>query len=244
MKKISTYLKTLTNITWILYNDNICNIPEIKDIKIIQEGNVMGQFLIDDLYNQNYILYLSEEMEVAPDEYVKEILFHEFTHLADSTLFLEYSIKEFKDLMSIYSEIHASEIQMDKILSTIENPSPTLKRVISYKAVTLKNFLDRALKDLKQEFAPLKNKTDAIERCDFAYIYYFIGYLKSLKNHNIKYHHNYKGIIKSLIPEIIKLEKYFLSTDTVNPREMLSLEKDFRTAFELYYFHTNIKAEE
>ncbi len=241
MKKISNRLKTLIDITWTLYNNNVYNIPKIKEMKILQNESIAGQFLFDDLYNQNYILYLSEEMEVSPDDYVEEILFHEFTHLADSTLFLKYSIKEFKDLMSIYSEIHASEIQMDKILSTIENPSPTLKQVISYKAVTLKKFLDKELKDLKQEFAPLKNKTDAIERCNFVYIYYFIGYLKSLKNHNIKYHHNYKGIIKSLIPEIIKLEKYFLSMDTVNTQEILSLEKDFITAFELYYFSYRIE---
>lgn len=123
MKTVSKRLKTLTESIWLKYNNNICNIPQIKDIRIMLEEGTAGQFLTDDLYNRNYVLYLSDDMEVAPDDYVEEILFHEFTHLADSMLFLEYDIEKFKIIMSMYSEIHASEIQMDKILSTIKNPS-------------------------------------------------------------------------------------------------------------------------
>lgn len=235
MKIVSKRLKTLTESVWFKYNNNICNIPKIKGIKIMPEEGTAGQFFPDDLYNKNYILYLSEDMEVASDDYVEEILFHEFTHLADSTLFLEYDIEKFTTIMSMYSEIHASEIQMDKILSTIENPS-NIRQIIPYKSVTLKKYLNRELKELKQEFAPLKSKTDVAERCNFTYIYYFIGYLKSLKKHNIKYSHNYRGIIKSLIPEIIKLENYFLMANTISPREILALEKGFSDMFASYYF--------
>ena len=235
MKIVSKRLKTLTESVWFKYNNNICRIPKIKGIRIMPEEGMAGQFLTDDLYNRNYVLYLSDDMEVAPDDYVEEILFHEFTHLADSTLFLEYEIEKFTTIMSMYSEIHASEIQMDKILSTIENPS-NIRQVIPYKSVTLKKYLNRELKELKQEFAPLKSKTDVAERCNLIYICYFIGYLKSLKKHNIKYPHNYRGIIKSLIPEIIKLENYFLMTNTINPREILSFEKDFSDMFASYYF--------
>lgn len=235
MKTVSKRLKNFTKLVWIKYNNNICNIPQIKDIRIMPEEGTAGQFLTDDLYNRNYVLYLSDDMEVAPDDYVEEILFHEFTHLADSMLFLEYDIEKFKTIMSMYSEIHASEIQMDKILSIIENPS-NIRQIIPYKSVTLKKYLNRKLKELKQEFAPLKSKNDVAERCNFTHIYYFIGYLKSLKKHNIKYPHNYRGIIKSLIPEIMKLEDYLLIADTVSPREILALEKGFSDMFELYYF--------
>lgn len=235
MKTVSKRLKTFIKLTWTKYNNNICNIPQIKGIKIMSEEDIAGQFLFDDLYNKNYILYLSGDMEVAPDDYIEEILFHEFTHLADSVLFLEYEIEKFTTIMSMYSEIHASEIQMNKILSTIENPS-NIRQIIPYKSVTLKKYLNKKLKELKKEFAPLKSKTDVTERCNFIYICYFIGYLKSLKKHNIKYPHNYRGIIKSLIPEIIKLENYFLMTNTINPREILSFEKDFSDMFASYYF--------
>lgn len=149
MKTVSKRLKTFIKLTWTKYNNNICNIPKIKGIKIMPEEDTAGQFLFDDLYNKNYILYLSEDMEVAPDDYVEEILFHEFTHLADSTLFLEYNIEKFTTIMSMYSEIHASEIQMNKILSTIENPS-NVRQIIPYKSVTLKKYLNRELKELKK----------------------------------------------------------------------------------------------
>lgn len=235
MKTVSKRLKTLTKSIWLKYNNNVCRIPKIKSIRIMLEEGTAGQFLTDDLYNRNYVLYLSDDMEVAPNDYIEEVLFHEFTHLADSTLFLEYDIEKFKTIMSMYSEIHASEIQMDKILSTIENPS-NIRQTIPYKSITLKKYLNRKLKELKQEFAPLKSKDDVTERCNFTYIYYFIGYLKSLKKHNIKYPHNYRGIIKSLIPEIMKLEDYLLIADTVSPREILALEKGFSDMFALYYF--------
>lgn len=234
---ISKYLKILVELTWIEYVDKVCEIPNIDNIRLSAREGAAGEFLTADLYSKQYILYLSEEMEVAPDEYVKEILFHEFTHLADSLMFLDYSFEDFKKIMYIYSEIHAAEIQMDKILSITGDSPDMLRQVIPYKGVMLKDFLNKgALEIIKEQFSPLKEKVDAFERCDFVYIYYFVGYLLSLKKHNIEYTHDYTGIIKPLIPEIIEIEDYFLTSEKINPQEVMDLAKNLESAFKIYYF--------
>lgn len=179
---VSKRLKFLVFLTWVEYVSKIQYIPIIKNIEIIRGNDAIAQFFTKDLYDKQYTLYVSAKIEDCSKEYIKEILFHEFTHLADSTLFLKYDFKKFKNIMYIYSEIHASEVQMDKVISSTRGSNDVLNRIIQGTGTTIKDFLDRELWKIKEQFKPLREKIDVVLRCDFVYIYYFIGYLAALKS--------------------------------------------------------------
>ena len=119
---VSEKLKTKILLIWNKYND-ISQIPKIKKILPSFKNNSWAFFSNEDLYNQNYKLYINEKIENQPDELIEFVLFHEFTHIADSINFLTYSFDDFQKLMTICSEVHASEILMDRLLLTqIQKP--------------------------------------------------------------------------------------------------------------------------
>lgn len=60
MKKISDRLKTLIDITWTLYNNNVYNIPKIKEMKILQNESIAGQFFLM-IYIIKIIFYIYQK---------------------------------------------------------------------------------------------------------------------------------------------------------------------------------------
>ena len=201
---IQNIIKSLRN----CYCNEINTIPELE-IKIIQDSD-WAKIYIDDLYIKKYLLYISPDLFENGIESIQVIIYHEFTHISDSLIFLNKTRDEYSNIMKIYSETHASQIQLEKMIniSHCEN----IKNDIIYNGniLTIESFLNQT----KQHFlSKLYNLTDAentliINESDVIYdIYYFSGYLLAIKNKDIKYIPDFSNIperYKAIVIEIIE----------------------------------------
>ena len=167
--------------------------------------------MINDLYNKRYILYVNNYINSQPKELVEQIIFHEFTHVYDSLIFIKYEVTDFKKLMNIYSETHASEIMMDKLIKTQKVKPYSLNGLVTYNiCLPLESFMNQTYDFLKQEF--IFNKTNILQ-CGYNYkkFYYYVGYIISLHKNNINYMYNFDDIDKDLADLFYIIIKSFLS---------------------------------
>lgn len=189
---ISEYLRLHVELQWKKYNKIVCSIPKLNNIIPVSKEYSWCQFTADDLYNQKYNLYINTELEETPDEFIEQTLFHEFTHMADSITFLSYDKESFKSIMKIYSETHASKIQMDRILTTQKSLSLN-NTIIHGGEIRLSSFMDQTFQHLIDQFNGEIFLSGEV-RFDTNNLYYFIGYLQSLLNHKLNYRYTYDRV--------------------------------------------------
>lgn len=184
----SEFIQQFTKLQQLIYSKEICKIPQIS-IKEVNSPGVYAHFKSEDLYNEKYILYLSNKLTYKPEEFIQQILFHEFTHVVDSIKFKKYNLEKFESLMEIYSEINASRIQMNKILQTENNEPFSLDQEIKYENIlTLQSFMDQTYNHVVEEFTIPSTLFDENNlKMNQKQLYYYIGYVKSLKDNNIQY---------------------------------------------------------
>ncbi|MCD8324719.1 MAG: hypothetical protein LUC32_07220 [Clostridiales bacterium] len=177
------------------YNDEVAQIPQIEGV-MFTDKSAWAQFLTADLQNQKYILYIDKEMLSKNVDFIEQILFHEFTHLADSQTCLQMQSNDFKAYMSIFSETHASEVQMDRMLLTEKERPFSLEQEVTHAGIlTLDSFMSQTKKHLVEEFSFPEgriNKTNL--RFDSKELYYYVGYAVSLKKHGINYEVDFTGV--------------------------------------------------
>lgn len=216
--------------TYKRYCEFIDNIPEIDEIKIMDGNYADMQFLPEDLYNQKYILYINQSVENEMVQFIENILWHEFTHISDSITLRKYEYEKFKNIMMIYSEIHAAEIQMNHMLRTQDMPPYTLDKSIEHGGfITLGKYMDTSLDHAIENFIlPPWIVLPFDDICDSKNLYYFIGYLKSLRENSIEYEYNYSEINEQYINLFNELTGYILNNDVY----------DFN---KLFVFHMQIK---
>lgn len=192
------------------YNELYYEIPEIQEyIEVDKRDCASAQFNTLELYNQKYILKVNKQLDES--KIYKGIFFHEFTHVYDSTQLLNYPLEDFIKLMYIYSEVHASEVEMDIHLK-IEN--------FSYK-----KYVDKGIVNLTESFILPNNPILKGEvYCDERLLYYCIGYLTSLKKHNIEYVYSYKYVPDVFRSLFIEITEYFLSTTKYNYNVLLNYQ--------------------
>lgn len=204
---ISLKIKDKISQIYIDYTNNIYQIPKLDDIIELNSNDMFFQFKISDLYRKKYILYFDSQVEDEIDEFLYQNLFHEFTHVADSLNFLDKDIDYFKNVMFIYSEIHASQIQMDKMLKTQQGNSYKIDKDVTYGGIlTLQSFMDQSLDHAIKEFDTSNGGTHDIRNT-----YYFIGYLKSLKEHGISYNYIYNVENQDLVNAVAMLTEDILN---------------------------------
>lgn len=186
-----------------------CNFP-----KLIIKQKFIGQInsMIENVDKDNAYITIGKEFNCANrnKRYIESILYHEFTHISDSLLFLNKTRGEYSNIMKIYSETHASQIQLEKMIniSHCEN----IKNDIIYNGniLTIESFLNQT----KQHFlSKLYSLTDVeniliVNESDVIYdIYYFSGYLLAIKNKEIKYTPDFSNMperYKAIVIEIIE----------------------------------------
>lgn len=183
-----------------------------------------AKFKIEELYAEEYILYINPILENQSDELIEQVIFHEFTHLADSLELKNYDIKTFKCLMNIYSETHASEILMDTLLQTQTKPYSLNKEVIYNVRLTLSSFMYQTLNNLEKSFM-FKGVLDVTQNMNYKKFYYFIGYLISLKKNGIYFSYQFKSIDQNLSKLFNKIIKSFLDND-YNNELLIQYEND------------------
>ena len=69
------------------YNKECYPTPKIDDIKFVHDNNSWGELDISNLYNHKYVLELYPGMFMLNKYFVNQIMYHEFTHIYDSTKF-------------------------------------------------------------------------------------------------------------------------------------------------------------
>ena len=199
--------------TYKRYCEFIDNIPEITEIKVMDGNYADMQFFPEDLYNEKYVLYINQSVESESAQFIENTLWHEFTHISDSITLKDYEYEKFKNIMMIYSEIHAAETQMNHMLRTQDMPPYALNKEIEHGGfITLKKYMDTSLKHAMESFIlPPWIVLPFDDVCDSKNLYYFIGYLKSLHENSIKYEYNYSGINEKYIDLFNELTEYILN---------------------------------
>ena len=209
------------------YCKYISIIPEITKIETISGNYAEMQFDAKSLYEKDYILKVNESINDENDQFIENILWHEFTHVADSILFNKYEYEDYKHIMYIYSEIHAAELQMNNMLATQIKRPCSLEQDIEHKGIiTLQKYMDTSLYHALDQFkVPICHIFLSDNACDAREIYYFIGYLKSLKSHSINYEYNYSGIDEKYISLFKEITEYVLNNQEYNYKHFISLDK-------------------
>lgn len=202
-------------------------IPEITKIETISGNYAEMQFDAKSLYEKNYILKVNESINDENEQFIENILWHEFTHVADSILFNEYEYEDYKHIMYIYSEIHAAELQMNNMLATQMERPCSLEQDIEHKGIiTLQKYMDTSLHHALDQFKlPVWYIFLSDNICDAREIYYFIGYLKSLKSHSINYEYSYSDIDERYNSLFKEITEYVLNNQEYDYKHFISIDK-------------------
>lgn len=202
-------------------------IPEITKIETISGNYAEMQFDAKSFYEKNYILKVNESINDENEQFIENILWHEFTHVADSILFNEYEYEDYKHIMYIYSEIHAAELQMNNMLATQMERPCSLEQDIEHKGIiTLQKYMDTSLHHALDQFKlPVWYIFLSDNICDAREIYYFIGYLKSLKSHSINYEYSYSDIDERYNSLFKEITEYVLNNQEYDYKHFISLDK-------------------
>lgn len=186
-------MRVLNNIDKaIIYSNFNCykkqyNLPEMKldDIILVDDSSMWAEFLTKELYEKKYNLYINEKLPFKSDNFVENVLFHEFTHLADSIKFSDAPYSVFMYIMYTYSECHASEIKLDHQISKL-NETPSIYSVL-YNGNTLKDFMNHECQTFQSDIIKAINSNQSIR---IRSLYYFCGYIRTLQKYNINYFYN------------------------------------------------------
>ena len=208
------------------YNQKIYPIPRIQEYRIIRDDKIAGYFNTLDLYNQQYILNLNELFLKNDEQYLKSLFFHELTHLYDSCNLRKYDLQKYLYIMQIYSEVHASEIEMDVLLDEIKDVN--VNSLINHYNVSIGVFMEVYLNKVNDEFIlPDSPIFKGQLKFDHKNLYYFIGYIRSLKKHNIKCEFEYSKKISSELLDIFdKITSYYLNSKNVDYEILYSYQKE------------------
>ncbi len=212
------------------YSDEYYPISKIN-IEIVDKLDAWARFDAHTLYEGKRILKINPDLFNQNESFVKETLYHEFTHLQDAFNFFTYDRKSFQRLMMIYSEVHATEVEMDVILSTKVGNTIT-----TFEELDLTYYMNISLHCVENQFIYKCDKI-TFDTIKFSYreLYYFIGKLISLKKHNITYTYGFSDelptVFSSLFEEIIK---YFLKNKKYNYKTLLKYQCKIEDSIKSY----------
>lgn len=151
----------------------------------------LAKFDTLNLYNKTYILHFDVILFVIiKKEERASILFHEFTHLVDSLRFLSEEYVIFENIMQIYSEYHASQVQLKKQLNFInenENQMVNLAdKVFHYdNQLTVEEFILKMIQKCSDRFNLLSTSPDPENYVsDMTSVFYFLGFISISDNTN------------------------------------------------------------
>lgn len=160
------------------YNTEYFQTPKIDSIKIINSHRTWGEFETKVLYQQQRVLKIEPALFDEKERFIKQTLYHEFTHMYDSTKFLSFDEETYMNIMQIYSEVHASEIEMDIILNAQDKD--------------LNDYMNHELERVENQFI-MPNGIVPMDNTKFTYkiFYYFVGKLLSTYKHNLEYKYKF-----------------------------------------------------
>lgn len=139
--------------------ENNLKLPDISEVKYDKTDEFWGKFNTQDLYNKNYILHICDDLLSENKKFMKQILYHEFTHLSDSLRFVDKSYKDFECIMQSYSEYHAAEVEMIERLNEIEQPVTLSSDIYHIGILTLESFMRQTFEHLLRDTNNMSNNS-------------------------------------------------------------------------------------
>lgn len=186
----------------------------VDNLVYVHDVNFFFQFNSSKLYDNQYELKINMEAFALNDTYLKSILYHEFTHIYDSLMFKNKTIDEYKNILSYYSEIHSSYIEMKK---RTKEMSKSIYVQDEKDEIPINIYIQQGYLNIKEtwsnyiEYNP-EIITDKIKR-----LCYFVGHYKYLKdNYDIPefeivspYSEEIYNIINDYSNEVYDLQEHF-----------------------------------
>ena len=231
------------------YNNTFNTNLKLDDVIFVNDPNFHDSACIkanDIYYNHKYILNLKQSLFDGDKHFSKAILFHEFTHMYDSELFINYPELQYKELMKIYSEIHSTEIETDIIL-TYQNKPYSLEKDIWYtNRLPLKEYLRISLNVAKSMFTlPDEKLTEKNAPFDYCELYYYIGKIRSINKHGLNYHIDYQKEFSTVNEPfqdlLIEIINYCMNSDMADYNKLIQLHEKLTDTIEQFYINHNAK---
>lgn len=186
---ITEEIEVETKLRWMEYCKEVLNIPKVKEIKLLNENDSSyARFNSRDLYYKRYVLYIQKDIYEHTDASTKSILFHEFTHLADSIKYRKKKYERYLDIMSSYSEYHAAYIEMLQIIKYCNDQSINKESEIIYRNcyLTIESLMNQSYRDSISIFENVDDSFDGVHN-----FYYYLGYRKALQKYNLDFTFNF-----------------------------------------------------
>lgn len=186
---ITEEIKLETKLRWLEYCKEIKNIPPIQEIKLLDKNDSShARFKSIDLYNQKYILYVQKEIYEYTEVSTRSILFHEFTHLADSIKYRDKKYEVFLNIMASYSEYHAAYIEMIQIIKSCNSKLINKESEVIYRAgcLTLESLMSQSYTAAIKCFEKIDESFNGLHE-----FYYYLGYRKALQKYNLEFDFNF-----------------------------------------------------
>lgn len=210
--------------------------------------NSFGRFDFNELQNKQYILHLNCELGNYPEQFVKSILWHEFTHFYD---YCELENKLVADdlltYMTSHSEYHAAQ---NELMCQIKYSLINCRKVTLYyknEEYTLKDYMISTLSNLTAIANADRNKyqdyteEQLLRECISAqkFLFYYLGKLKIAQEFSqdeiIDLLPNINSVFQSNFNTIKIVLDLTLSDIEKGTKTMKSVLKGFERDFILYF---------
>lgn len=179
---------TQINLLWEEYKKkyDVATDAMISDVKYDTDKYVEGCFNLIELLDGKYILHLNPNVHLYSEDYVKFILFHEFTHFYD---FIHCPYEDKIPMimwMNAYSEYHACRVTLARFIEAL-----TLKRVHMdkvqlpgpYGETSIRKLLVESLYQTKMCFDAFFAEFQLSDFANgFRHLMYLFGYLSLFEN--------------------------------------------------------------
>ena len=216
------------------------SLPSIDKICYVKDVDFWARFNSDDLYNKKYVLYVDANLLDQNKKFIKQILFHEFTHLSDSLDYLSYSIDDFKRIMTSYSEFNASKREMVERLEEVSDESISLQTEITHAGIlTINSFMKQSYEFMIKDLKKMYDNNDLHDFFyDTSHIYYFYGYLSALHQFGIEY---FYAPASEFLLITMNIEKTLIQSESIDVEKVLSTYKDMEKAVKDQYKFNRIR---
>ena len=120
----------------------------IEEVRYDTEEFVEGCFNLLELMDNHYILHLNPKVHLYNENYVKFILFHEFTHFYD---FFHCSFEDKNDklyFMNAYSEFHACRVTLYRVIHQYQLKLTDVDKIQvpgPYREISIRTLLEEGL---------------------------------------------------------------------------------------------------
>lgn len=185
----------------------------IESVQYDTEKYVEGCFNLLELMDEKYILHLNPNIHLYNENYVKFILFHEFTHFYD---FFHCPYEEKNDklyYMNAYSEYHACRVTLARCIHQYQLKLTDVDKIQipgPYKEISIRTLLEEGLFRVRYYMGIYYMSYEVNDFiAAFRQLMYLFGYISLFKNDDLLVEQTLKAIRldDERVPELYKAMK-------------------------------------